>query len=559
MPSKGCFTATYPNIQWREAACKTPPNVPLEPAKGHLPQVVGNGDDFSAVVSGSISSATGSFDSISSGATETGQVNATGSQIANTYTLQLNTAPFTTTRCLGAANPAVCQGWQQFVYDTSSNDVYIQYWLENYDTTCPFGWKTYGGFCWQNDPIAGSLPGSVPTIADLANDTLTGTAAANGTDTVVMTIGSGHAIATNVDSALNLAGAWKVAEFAILGDGGGGEANFSAGTTLKVRTSVQSGTRTAPTCVRNGYTAETNNLNLVGTPAIAPQGSPAIVSEQTYSPGTAASCAAAQGIGDTHLTTFRNLFYDFQASGDFVLARTGPHFTVQARQVSGAPTWPNAAVNRAVAAQVGKFDVAVCLSPTRLEINGRTLNLATGGQRNLSAGDVSRYGNVYLIRDGSGDSVRAEVNPGNPSWINVSVGLGRWPATVRGLLANAGSDVNAIQTRGGTVLTAPFAIGELYDAYGNSWRVPSSRSLLSPCGRKFPSGNPKQPFYANGLKPAFSAPARAACLRTGVEAPPLLDACTVDVVVLRNKAAAKAYLSVPTDVTWGKITTPRLR
>jgi len=389
--------------------------------------------------------------------------------------------------------------------------------------------------------------------------TLTGTATTGGNDTVVMTTGSGQATATSVnsDSMLNLANAWKGVEFTVVGDCCLTQANFSAGTTLKVKTTVHNGTKIAPSCVVEGFTGETNNLNLVGTPAIGTQGSPAIVSEQTSNPGTAASCATAAGIGDTHLTTFRNLLYDFQASGDFELATTGPHFIVQARQVSGAPTWPNAAVNQAVATRIGTSDVAVCLAPTRLVINSRTVNLANGVQRNLpDGGDVSRYGNVYLIRGQSGDSVRAEVNPGNPSWINVSVGLGRSPATVHGLLANAGNNVNAIQSRGGTVLTAPFAFNEFYHLYGDSWRVPANQSLLSACGGKVASGDPQKLLYSSDLNPELYKTAHAVCVGAGVKAAPLLDACTVDVAVLRNKAAARVYLSVPTDVTWGKITLP---
>ena len=76
-------------------------------------------------------------------------------------------------------------------------------------------------------------------------------------------------------------------------------------------------------------------------------------------------------------------------------------FTVQERQVSGAPSWPSAAVNRAVAARVGTSNVAVCTAPTRLEINGGTVNLANGSEQFLPDGaSVALNGNVYLIQDG---------------------------------------------------------------------------------------------------------------------------------------------------------------
>jgi hypothetical protein len=245
------------------------------------------------------------------------------------------------------------------------------------------------------------------------------------------------------------------------------------------------------------------------------------------------------------------------AAGDFQLATTGPGFTVQTRQVSGAPTWPNAAVNQAVATRIGTSDVAVCTAPTRLELNRRPVNLADGAQLNLPDGsDVSRQGNVYLIRGSNGDSVQAQVNPGSPDWINVSVGLGRWPVSVQGLLANAGSSASAIEARNGTVLTAPFAFSQFYNVYGNSWRVSADQSLLSACGGRVTSGNPRALFYASNLAPDVARAAQAVCTGAGVKAAPLLDACTVDVAVLRSKAAAKVYLTVPANVTVGKITLP---
>lgn len=69
-------------------------------------------------------------------------------------------------------------------------------------------------------------------------------------------------------------------------------------------------------------------------------------------------------------------------------------------------------------------------------------------------GDIVRRGNAYTVRGPNGDSARAVVNS---DYIDVSVGLGRWPAKVKGLLANATSGkANEIETRDGKVLTAPF-------------------------------------------------------------------------------------------------------
>jgi YVTN family beta-propeller protein len=289
VPGKGCFTSSYPKLQWRKTRCQAAPHLRFSPARGSGPKLVGNGTDYSASVTGLLSSATGSFDNVTPGATET------SNGVPNSFSLQLNTKPFTSAIiCAGSANPADCQGWQQFIYSTDFNEVFMQYWLLNYDATCPAGWNTYGGDCWMNS-AASPWPGLALNVAALASVNLTGTATANGNDTVVMTTQSGQATAANGDNTLNLAKAWNGVEFGVFGDGGGSEANFSAGTTLNVRTTVQNGTELAPACVLQGYTGETNNLNLVGTAAIANGLNPAIVSEQSNLVNTAASCATAAG------------------------------------------------------------------------------------------------------------------------------------------------------------------------------------------------------------------------------------------------------------------------
>ncbi len=572
VPGKGCFTAKFPKVEWVKHACKKAPRHPYPPARGHHPQIVGNGTDYSAEVTGHLSSVTGSFDAVSPSLTETGQQNGAGPQVANTYSLQINAKPFTTSVCAGAGNPAVCKGWQQFVYSTTYDEVFIQYWLLTYNAACPGGWNTYvigvDTDCYKNS-ASGALSGGIPAVSSLGSVTLTGNAAPGGNDSVVMTTGTGNATATAFDSVLHLASGWNGVEFAIVGDCCGSQANFSSGAALTVRTTVHNGTTLAPTCVMEGFTGETNNLHLSTTAAIGSSPAPAIVSHQTFVPGTA-SCDASSGTGDTHLVTFRNLLYDFQAYGDFELATTGPKFIVENRQISGAPSWPNAAVNEAVATHIGKSDVAVCVAPesvtgapeARLVINHKDVNLAVGAQRNLAdGGDVSLSLNqngekAYLIRGASGDSVTAVIAPGAPNHIDASVGLGRWPEKVHGLLANAGTDVSALASRTGAVFHAPFAFNTFYSKYGASWRVPVKASLLNDCGRKVATGNPTNLMYAGNLDPKLARVAQATCAQAGVKVPALLDACTVDVAVLGTKAATQIFLHLPTRVTWGKITLP---
>ncbi len=190
-------------------------------------------------------------------------------------------------------------------------------------------------------------------------------------------------------------------------------------------------------------------------------------------------CAHGTSIGETHLTNFNGLLYDFQASGDFLLAQAGSDFIVQTRQALTVtnPRWiKNATINKAVATQMGPTRVAVCLEPTRLIVNGKRNDLADGNTLPLASGvSVSRSGNVYVITRQGGETVRATLNNNNiNSWIDVAVDLGHPPvAEVHGLLGNANGNTSedGIATRNGTVLTEPVSFTDLYHSYADSWRV----------------------------------------------------------------------------------------
>jgi len=108
---------------------------------------------------------------------------------------------------------------------------------------------------------------------------------------------------------------------------------FSSGSTLVPRVRVTSGTSSGPHCDLQTFTGETNNLTLGNvpptmaelTPGPGAMPMPALVFTETNPalPGAPATCADAASVGDTHLKTFDGLKYDFQASGDFLLAQSG--------------------------------------------------------------------------------------------------------------------------------------------------------------------------------------------------------------------------------------------
>ena len=254
VPAEGCFTMSYPSTAWTQVQCGKAPNRPYVPAHGHRGYTVGNGHDYSAVVTGIVSQAVGSFPSI------TGLKSETNSGQPNTYSLQINSQFFTTSVCNGATNPASCLGWQQFVY-SNSGLAFMQYWLINYGNSCPpGGWMSYSGDCYRNS-AAVSTP--VQALSQLASLKVTGTARSGGSDTLVFTSPSQAYSTSGNDTVVNLASSWNAAEYNVIGDGGGSQAKFNRGTSITVRIALTDGLTAAPTCQGNdGTTGETNNLNL---------------------------------------------------------------------------------------------------------------------------------------------------------------------------------------------------------------------------------------------------------------------------------------------------------
>ena len=116
-----------------------------------------------------ISSATGTFQH-SLGAKEEGIQGGSGPLLPNTYSLQLNTNTFTTPECSGTPNkygssgsdPKACKGWEQFIYSSTKNEVFIESWLIYWDGpgTCPPSLEPW-------TPVSGGnrVRGSAPTPA----------------------------------------------------------------------------------------------------------------------------------------------------------------------------------------------------------------------------------------------------------------------------------------------------------------------------------------------------------------------------------------------------------
>ncbi len=318
VPRAGCFHASYPAIAWQKVRCgrllhprdhETPPHgARLQGAFGPLPQISaegevggGHGGVYSAEVpSGTITSAIGSIPSVSAGATEEDE------GTAEKFGLQVNSNTFSGPPECGTISG--CEGWEQFVYSSSWNQVFIEFWLLNHQkpkegNKCPSGWSWLGpakkaseeyleGDCNLKSELV-TLPGGPLKVSGLTGTTLEGRANSAGLDSAVLITGSGSAVASGAANELDLDNGWKIAEFAVLGDFNGTKADFSSNTTLTVNTGIRPSTLSdaPPLCVNTSFTAESNNLTAEGTPALSTQPLPTISSQQTNGTATAASCA----------------------------------------------------------------------------------------------------------------------------------------------------------------------------------------------------------------------------------------------------------------------------
>jgi hypothetical protein len=564
---EGTFEATYPKKEWREVKSIKPPHFPaVPPGSGPRPLVAGGTNDLCAQVPNKafISSATGSFDKVTGVTGVSSQLSGNPPEVDNAYSIQLNTNTFPSTF---AGSPPGCQGWEQFLFmnDGTSGSAFIQYWLIRYGKTSPGpGWNyfrnTNGDDDWWINSTMGSAVPNQP-YSNLANLRLSGTVSAT-SDGWVFSTGTKMVSGTG-DNLVKAAAGWNVAQFCVVGHDSGARANFkwgASGAKIVPRTQINYGGTAPPNCVVSGFTAETNNLNYGPTAPGASKPGPAIIGEESSLAGAmmSASCSDASSVGDTHLTTFHGLLYDFQSSGDFVLAHADPDFVVQTRQVSGAPNWPHASVNSAVATQMGKTKVAISVGKQRLIIDRKPTNLADGKSISTADGvDVTRRGNVYFIVGKNGDSVRATLHEGpKMNWIDVLVGLGHCgsKAKAKGLLANANDDVHQLAARDGTVLKNPFAFKDLYHRYGESWRVSPKESLLSVFGHEnVETAHPKKLFYAHHLDAEVHKDAHAAAKAAGVKHDAHHDAATLDVAVLGTEKAAHVFVGMHPPVAVGKI------
>ncbi len=271
-------------------------SAPMTPAPSE-PATVGNGNDWAIHSSGTIASVKGSFPSVSGVTSESDSIEGD-----DVWSLQINTNVFSCNTPFTDNQKATC--WEQFLFMQpscssvfcvpSDGNVHIEYWLIGYFKTyqtCPStDIPGDGGISDTNDWRQDQATGNSCLVDTDNTDTNTEHITSLSQFSLKGEIGSGQDCVTFIspleeespwttcedDSVLGLSQSWTDVEFNVFGFGNGSQANFNTGTSITVEIdAIQQGTNLQPvTCPSEGFTAETNNLNRVGSCNAVPASAP---------------------------------------------------------------------------------------------------------------------------------------------------------------------------------------------------------------------------------------------------------------------------------------------
>jgi hypothetical protein len=183
--------------------------------------------------------------------------------------------------------------------------------------------------------------------------------------------------------------------------------------------------------------------------------------------------------GDPHLITFDNVAYDFQAEGEFVLARAtaGEPYELQARfkALSSAVSVATAMATRI---DTNVVSIEIDGGDGILRIDGIETALDDGQQLSVGSGAISRAGRSVVVDHGNGDQTEVAVFA---SFLNATpkpAGT-RDAGSFEGLLGNDnGTPADDFRLADGSVLVTPISTETLYGDFAESWTVTAAERML---------------------------------------------------------------------------------
>ncbi len=248
-----------------------------------------------------------------------------------------------------------------------------------------------------------------------------------------------------------------------------------------------------------------------------------------------------KAFGDPHLITFDNVAYDFQATGEFLLARatSGSPYEIHIRT---KPVFDRASYIEAVATEIEGNKISYDnISPEApvLRINGiETPIPAVGASIAVGTGSIANDADGLVVNYPSGETLTIT---GFSSFLSLHLGIdqSRPLGSFEGLLGNAdGNPSNDLALADGTVLATPVPVETLYGPYAASWVLDAATSLLD--GPSTPYLAPGDTISIDQLPADLLEAAIAAVDAVGIDNPILREAAILDFVLTGDIAAIDA-------------------
>ncbi len=298
-------------------------------------------------------------------------------------------------------------------------------------------------------------------------------------------------------------------------------------------------------------------------------------------------------IGDPHVVSFDGLFFDFQDTGEFTLARNtdGNSFNVQARMREwdlGDAVGDKFSVNTAIATELNGVKVGFYIKGSlpydlvAAAADSDTLNdeapvlyigdkgyfIPDQGIIFVEDGFIYRNDNTYTVINATGDVIDVTVHEKYIDF-NTSSPASR-QGNVEGLLGNFDGDTtNDFTLDNGTNLGSSISSNTLYNVFGDDWRITQGESLfLYGAGENTSSFD--NPDFDNvqrtlaDFDPALVAAAQSAAIAEGFDSNSgVFDAAVLDFLVmgyveydeiwqeLEQKTLVQADINNPSDIIMG--------
>ncbi len=265
----------------------------------------------------------------------------------------------------------------------------------------------------------------------------------------------------------------------------------------------------------------------------------------------------SQAFGDVHIITYNGLTYDFQATGDFVLAQSripGDNFEIQMQL---APWYQGASVTtiQEVAIALGSDDVTFAWNRAdTVLVDGVATTLSMADPTlTLSGGTITEVSSsVYKVSWNTGETMTVSnvtpFYPGFPAFISITDGVlgNAGPGAYAGLQGEDEGTQNDIQLADGQVLAQPVSTAALYGEYANSWAVSSATSLFNTA--LLPTTAPSDLITLAELPQNLVNEAAALVAAAGITDPGLAQAAELDYLATGDPSFISAAANMQQEV-----------